>query len=93
MSATIDTQLFAHYFPTPIQDKLIPAPVLRIEGRMHTVQEFFVDDLRALGEVTAERKGENYFKLFNIQHWDLNILVYDIIIVWCCVLGTYIGDE
>ena len=51
MSATMDSQLFANYFPTPFQDKLIPAPVLRIEGRMHIVQEFFMDDLRALGEV------------------------------------------
>ena len=54
MSATIDSQLFASYFPTLIQDKFVPAPILKIEGRLHTVQEFFLDDLRALGEVCTK---------------------------------------
>ena len=54
MSATIDSKLFAEYFSVPIGDELSPAPVLSVQGRTYEVNEFYLDDLRQLGEVRAE---------------------------------------
>ncbi|XP_071078923.1 ATP-dependent RNA helicase TDRD9-like isoform X1 [Haliotis cracherodii] len=45
MSATIDCDLFASYFALPVRDRLEPAPVVSVEGRVFRVSEFYADDL------------------------------------------------
>ncbi len=55
MSATIDTDLFANYFALPVRDRLEPAPVISVEGRVFKVLEFYADDLSpALGPVSIK---------------------------------------
>lgn len=52
MSATIDTSEFAHYFATPVMNKLEPCPVVTVGSTLNYVGEFFADDLTPkLGEV------------------------------------------
>ena len=52
MSATIDTSEFAHYFATPVMNKLEPCPVVTVGSTQKLVIEFFADDLTSrLGEV------------------------------------------
>ncbi|XP_050405391.2 ATP-dependent RNA helicase TDRD9 [Patella vulgata] len=50
MSATLDSKQFAEYFALPIRDRLEPAPVINVEGRVFRVSEFYANDLSpALG--------------------------------------------
>ena len=51
MSATIDSQLFARYFSVPVRGMLEPAPVMTVEGQSYTVSEYYLEDLKPLGEV------------------------------------------
>lgn len=53
MSATLESQEYAQYFAVrlPSQASPIPAPVLSVEGRVWPVMEFYLDDLRAFGQV------------------------------------------
>ncbi|ESP02791.1 hypothetical protein LOTGIDRAFT_110746, partial [Lottia gigantea] len=52
MSATLDSKQFAQYFALPIRDKLEPAPVVNVEGRVFRVSEFYANDLYpALGDL------------------------------------------
>ncbi|XP_004584571.2 ATP-dependent RNA helicase TDRD9 isoform X1 [Ochotona princeps] len=45
MSATINCQEFADYFAVPVQNKMNPAYVLEVEGKPHSIEEFYLDDL------------------------------------------------
>lgn len=51
MSATFETGIFAKYFATRISGRLELAPVVKVEGRSFTVTEFYLDDIRDIGEV------------------------------------------
>jgi ATP-dependent RNA helicase TDRD9 len=51
MSATFNSEMFAHYYSIPVRGKLEPAPVISVEGRVHDVKEFYIEDLKVLGEV------------------------------------------
>lgn len=51
MSATFETDMFAKYFATKISGRLELAPVVAVEGRSFTVTEFYLDDIRDIGEV------------------------------------------
>ena len=53
MSATIDADVFAYYFGSKSGQfsRIIPAPVLRVEGMSFNVTEFYLDDIRHIGEV------------------------------------------
>ena len=54
MSATLESQEYAKYFGVrlPSQQIPTPAPVLSVDGRVWPVMEFYLDDLRAFGEVS-----------------------------------------
>ena len=51
MSATFETGIFAKYFATRISGRLELTPVVKVEGRSFTVTEFYLDDIRDIGEV------------------------------------------
>ncbi|XP_053080992.1 ATP-dependent RNA helicase TDRD9 isoform X2 [Acinonyx jubatus] len=45
MSATISCKEFADYFAVPVQNKMNPAYVFEVEGKPHSVEEYYLDDL------------------------------------------------
>ncbi|KAL8608263.1 hypothetical protein ACOMHN_042130 [Nucella lapillus] len=53
MSATMNCDLFSHYFSLPIANQMAPAPVVHVEGQVFKVLRFFVDDLSSLGQLPA----------------------------------------
>jgi ATP-dependent RNA helicase TDRD9 len=53
MSATIAAEQFAEYFALPVMNRLEPAPIITVAGRHYTVQEYYSDDLEALGIVST----------------------------------------
>ena len=73
MSATIQTKVFARYYSVPVGDRLYPCPILKVKGRTYEVKEFYLEDLRKLGEVRdsiyviiimIERQTERMILLF-----------------------------
>ncbi|XP_062974563.1 ATP-dependent RNA helicase TDRD9 [Elgaria multicarinata webbii] len=46
MSATISCQEFATYFAIPVRNRLYPAYVFEVEGKPHTIEEYYLDDLK-----------------------------------------------
>lgn len=55
MSATINCKEFADYFGNPICGKMNPAYVFDVEGVPYAIEEFYLDDLKALFSYTAVR--------------------------------------
>ena len=56
MSATAESKKFANYFARkpPLENphqQLQPAPIFKVKGRTFRVQDFYLDDLRELGQV------------------------------------------
>ena len=53
MSATLESREYAQYFAIrlPRQPRPVSAPVVSVEGRMWPVMDFYLDNLRTLGEV------------------------------------------
>uniref|UniRef100_A0A8C9K803 ATP-dependent RNA helicase TDRD9 n=1 Tax=Panthera tigris altaica TaxID=74533 RepID=A0A8C9K803_PANTA len=45
MSATISCKEFADYFAVPVQNKMNPAYVFEVEGKPHSIEESYLDDL------------------------------------------------
>uniref|UniRef100_A0A4X2K3U9 ATP-dependent RNA helicase TDRD9 n=1 Tax=Vombatus ursinus TaxID=29139 RepID=A0A4X2K3U9_VOMUR len=45
MSATISCREFADYFAVPVQNKMNPAYVFEVEGKPHTIDEYYLNDL------------------------------------------------
>ena len=56
MSATFASEVFAQYFAVRISGRLELAPVVMVEGRSYPVTEFYLDDLKHIGEVRHEIK-------------------------------------
>ena len=51
MSATIESEMFAGYYSSVVGNRLVPAPVINVEGKIYPVVEFYSDDMMFLGEV------------------------------------------
>lgn len=52
MSATIDVNKFAQYFSTPVENKLLPAPVIDMPQRnAFNVSIYYIDEMENLGSV------------------------------------------
>nr|XP_022333202.1 putative ATP-dependent RNA helicase TDRD9 [Crassostrea virginica] len=51
MSATFDCDLFAQYFALPVRDRLEPAPVVTVDEAPHSVSEYYVEDIKELGQI------------------------------------------
>lgn len=51
MSATLQSDLFAQYFALPFMNRLEPAPVLTVEGKLFSVSEYYAGQLKKLGPV------------------------------------------
>lgn len=51
MSATIDVTYFADYFSTPFCNKIEPAPIVEIPGKMKVVREYYIGSLSTLGDI------------------------------------------
>lgn len=45
MSATINCKEFADYFAVPVQNKMNPAYIFEVEGKPHSIEEYYLDDL------------------------------------------------
>uniref|UniRef100_A0A452RRV9 ATP-dependent RNA helicase TDRD9 n=1 Tax=Ursus americanus TaxID=9643 RepID=A0A452RRV9_URSAM len=45
MSATINCKEFADYFAVPVHNKMNPAYVFEVEGKPHSIEEYYLDDL------------------------------------------------
>ncbi|XP_055969720.1 ATP-dependent RNA helicase TDRD9 [Sorex fumeus] len=45
MSATINCKEFADYFAVPVQNKMNPAYVFEVEGKPHSIEEYYLNDL------------------------------------------------
>ncbi|XP_008763207.1 ATP-dependent RNA helicase TDRD9 isoform X3 [Rattus norvegicus] len=45
MSATINCKQFADYFAVPVQNKMNPAYVFEVEGKPHTIEQYYLNDL------------------------------------------------
>ncbi|XP_007986155.1 ATP-dependent RNA helicase TDRD9 [Chlorocebus sabaeus] len=45
MSATINCKEFADYFAVPVQNKMNPAYIFEVEGKPHSVEEYYLNDL------------------------------------------------
>ncbi|XP_053451665.1 ATP-dependent RNA helicase TDRD9 isoform X3 [Nycticebus coucang] len=45
MSATINCKEFADYFAVPVQNKMNPAYVFEVEGKPHSIEEHYLEDL------------------------------------------------
>ncbi|CAL8286818.1 unnamed protein product [Lota lota] len=48
MSATINCREFAEYFGTPVRGQVTPAYVFEVDGAPYAIQQYYLDDLRAL---------------------------------------------
>lgn len=55
MSATIDCKQFAEYFSTVVKGRTFPAYVFEVEGRTHSIDEFYLDDIQ-LFPLTVRRR-------------------------------------
>ena len=51
MSATFESDVFAQYFAMRISGRLEPAPIVNVEGKPFPVTEFYLDDIKHIGEV------------------------------------------
>ena len=51
MSATLETEVFADYFGSPVSGSCFPAPKLTVDGRMFAVEEHYIEELAGLGEL------------------------------------------
>ncbi|XP_064484579.1 ATP-dependent RNA helicase TDRD9-like [Ornithodoros turicata] len=60
MSATIDVAFFTEYFSTSFLNKLEPAPVIEIPGKMKSVKEYYIGSLHTLGEIPQFDASEPY---------------------------------
>ena len=63
MSATAESEKFAKYFSIPIRGRLQEAPIIPIEGRTYKISEYYLEDLRSLGDlpfVEEDRPGISY---------------------------------
>ncbi|KAM5274365.1 ATP-dependent RNA helicase TDRD9 [Ctenodactylus gundi] len=45
MSATINCKEFADYFAVPVQNRMSPAYVFEVEGKPHSIEEYYLNDL------------------------------------------------
>ena len=70
MSATIQSQRFAGYFSLYVHGRQ-PAPILDVEGRCYTVQEYYLESLKPLADVCIEgpKKSFSYFWLRKNRFW------------------------
>jgi len=53
MSATIDVDKFSAYFSTPVENQLLPAPIIDIpKGSPYEISIYYIDELENLGNVS-----------------------------------------
>lgn len=53
MSATIDVDKFSAYFSTPVENKLLPAPIIDIpKSSPYEVSIYYIDEMENLGNVS-----------------------------------------
>lgn len=51
MSATVDCNLFSKYFSILVNGKQEGAPVIRVDGKLFDVAEYYFEDISGLSEV------------------------------------------
>ena len=51
MSATVDCTLFSKYFSILINGQQEGAPIIRVDGKMFAVDEYYFEDISGLCEV------------------------------------------
>lgn len=55
MSATVDCSLFSKYFSILINGQQEGAPIIRVDGKMFDVDEYYFEDISRLSEVTLSK--------------------------------------
>ena len=53
MSATFETIYFANYFSVRLSGSLMLPPIIKVEGVVYNVNEFYLNDIKRIGEVCA----------------------------------------
>ncbi|TRZ00335.1 hypothetical protein DNTS_015844 [Danionella cerebrum] len=71
MSATINCAEFAEYFGTPIRNQMNPAYVFEVEGVPYTVEEFYLDEIKAMlplgfGKITVSEDPCITEEMYNV---------------------------
>uniref|UniRef100_A0A8D2J6V3 RNA helicase n=1 Tax=Varanus komodoensis TaxID=61221 RepID=A0A8D2J6V3_VARKO len=62
MSATISCQEFAHYFAVPIRNRLYPVYVFEVEGKPHTIEEYYLDELKSIiSHIRVWKTSQHFF--------------------------------
>ena len=51
MSATLDSNVLADYFGSPVAGSVSPAPTLSVDGKMFDVEKHYIDELSGLGKL------------------------------------------
>ena len=55
MSATVDCSLFSKYFSILINGQQEGAPIIRVDGKMFDVDEYYFEDISRLSEVILRK--------------------------------------
>ncbi|KMQ93554.1 atp-dependent rna helicase tdrd9 [Lasius niger] len=78
MSATIDVDKFAQYFSTPVENKLLPAPIIDIPQRSpYNVSIYYIDELENLGNIPQISDDEPKFTNEMAEFCARIILIFD----------------
>lgn len=68
MSATIDVNKFSAYFSTPVENQLLPAPIIDIpKSSPYEVSIYYIDEIENLGNVSIYYLVQLKHKHFSIQ--------------------------
>ena len=62
MSATVDCSLFSKYFSILINGQQEGAPIIRVDGKMFDVDEYYFEDISRLSEVTRNFSSQPFTK-------------------------------
>jgi len=75
MSATIDIDKFAKYFSTPMENKLLPAPIIDISNcSPYNVSIYYLNDMENLGNVSIYFPYTHTRKYDTFQYLDINAI-------------------
>lgn len=59
MSATIDVDKFSTYFSTPLENHLVPAPIIDVsKGGPYDISIYYIDEMENLGNVSIKTRSK-----------------------------------
>ena len=66
MSATVDAYAYTRYFAMKTPRGVEPAPAITVQGRTYRVIDFYLDDIKHVGEVSGRVRVYMYFYLSSV---------------------------